>query len=440
MNTHRPFGGVPFDLLAVGCGPFNMSVLALASQVKGLRVAALERNAEFRWHPGLLFEDAKLQLSFLADLVTLVEPSHPLSFLRYLKAEKRIYPFFIRERFHPTRREYEDYLHWVLSQLDNAHFGQAVEQIEWDSARRVFSATVRDAGGIYQLEARHVLVGIGTRGETPASLRNVPASHLCHSSEYLHRQDAVRRARHVTVLGSGQSGGEVFLDLLRRESELGARIAWLTRTRSFAPLDYTKLVLEMTTPDYVRYFHALDESVRDRLVGEQWQHYKGLSSETIEEIYEVLYARRVARMPPVELRMGTAVESARMQGDRVVLSCRHRDSLESFEHTTDLVIAATGYKERKAAFLEPLLPNVVRDKAGRFKIRLDYSLAMSQPLAGQVFVANAEMHTHGVATPDLGTCAVRSATILNTVLGQVRFELPSQTAFSTFAPPPSLAL
>ncbi|MEM6730759.1 MAG: SidA/IucD/PvdA family monooxygenase, partial [Myxococcota bacterium] len=95
------------QLLAVGCGPFNLSLAALASRIPGLEFTALEATPEFRWHPGLMLDDATLQVGFLADLVSLVEPTHPLSFLAYLKDRDRMYPFYIRERFHITRLEYE---------------------------------------------------------------------------------------------------------------------------------------------------------------------------------------------------------------------------------------------------------------------------------------------------------------------------------------------
>ena len=45
----------------------------------------------------------------------------------------------------------------------------------------------------------------------------------------------------------------------------GYRLNWVTRSPRFFPLEYTKLTLEMTSPDYVDYFNALPEPVRYRL-------------------------------------------------------------------------------------------------------------------------------------------------------------------------------
>src|SRR3546814_5283706 len=56
---------------------------------------------------------------------------------------------------------------------------------------------------------------------------------------------------------------------------------WLARTPSFAPIEYSKLGLEHFTPDYTRYFHALPEPVRDKLVPAQWQLHKGIDTDKI---------------------------------------------------------------------------------------------------------------------------------------------------------------
>ncbi|HLS78975.1 MAG TPA: SidA/IucD/PvdA family monooxygenase, partial [Nocardia sp.] len=60
------------DILAIGCGPFNLGLAALAATVDDANVLVVDSADEFRWHPGLMFDEAKLQVSFLSDLVSLV--------------------------------------------------------------------------------------------------------------------------------------------------------------------------------------------------------------------------------------------------------------------------------------------------------------------------------------------------------------------------------
>ena len=426
------------DVVAVGCGPFNLGLAALASTVEGLDLVVLDSRSELRWHPGLMFDEALLQLSFLADLVTLVDPTHPLSFLAYLRDQDRLYPFYIRERFHPTRREYEDYLRWAVAKLPSVRFSHHVESMDWDAERQRFILkVVRGDGRRLHMTARDVVIGIGTEPALPGSLASLPAGKVVHTGHYLHRQQDVEAARHVTVVGSGQSGAEVALHLLQRNLAGGGAVSWLTRTVSFAPLDYTKLTLEMTTPAYVRYFHALPQPTKDRLVAEQWRHYKGISTETLEQLHDLLYRRELEQgLADVELRSGVAVEDASVNGaGQVVLRCRHLDTGGTFEHTTELVVAATGYKQRSPGFLKPMDRLLHWDEKGRYKIRLDYSVELALEVAGRIFVTHADLHSHGVAAPDLGVSAFRNATILNTVLGREAFKLPQRTAFSRFGLP-----
>lgn len=419
------------DVLAIGCGPFNLGLAALASTVDGLDLVVLEASPELRWHPGLLFEDATLQVNFLADLVTLVAPTHPLSFLAYLQDADRMYPFYVRQAFHLTRREYELYLRWAAARLPSVRFSHRVEAVHWDERRARFAVLVRRGdGAALVMRARDVVIGIGTEPSVPAALSGLSSARLLHAAEYLHRDADVRAARHVTVVGSGQSGAEVMLDLLARDLP---GLSWLTRTEAFAPLDYTKLVLEMTTPAYVRYFHGLPEARRDSLVASQWRHYKGISRETIEAIHELLYRRElVPGSGMVELRCGVSVEGAEESPGGVLLRCRHLDTGHFFEHRTALVIAATGYRQRQPTFLAPLAPLVRRDARGRYRVRLDHSIELEPTVTGRIFVAHADLHSHGVAAPDLGLCAYRNATILNTVVGREVYRLPRRTAFTRF--------
>lgn len=414
-----------FDVVAVGCGPFNLGLAALASGLDDVRLAVLDGRPELAWHRGLMFGDAMLQVSFLADLVSLVEPAHPLSFLSYLRDSDRLYQFYVREQFHPTRREYEAYLRWCASRLDSLRFGHQVDRVTWDGS--VFRIEVAQGN----VTARHLVLGVGTEPALPAAL----AGLAMHSADYLYRREDLLRHEHVTVVGSGQSGAECVLDLLRANVAGGPAVSWLTRTPSFAPLDYSKLVLEMTTPSYVDYFNGLDEPVRDRLVKDQWRHYKGISTETLDAIHDVLYEREVAGdvAAPVELRCGVEVEDAAPAPGGVELTLRHTDSGRTFSHRTGAVVAATGYRNRPLPFLADIEPLVERDTAGRWLLNRDHSVVGS--LAGRIFVSNADLHSHGVAAPDLGIGAIRNATILNAITGRECFRLPKATAFTTFAAP-----
>ena len=427
------------DLLGVGVGPFNLSLAALASGVPELAAAFLDRLPEFRWHPGLMIEGATVQVPFLADLVSLVEPAHPLSFLSYLADVERLFPFYFAERLHVDRTEYDDYLRWASKRLPTCHFDTDVAGIDYSPEHNAF---VVDTGTPNPWYAANVVLGVGSSPSVPAAVRSLvadPAALVLHSADYLDHRERLASAGDVVVIGSGQSGAEVFLDLLRRRPVGRERLRWFARTSALAPMEYSKLGLEHFTPDYTRYFHGLPEPVRTRLVDAQWQLYKGISAETMAEIHDELYRRSVhCGWPDVAITPGVEVRAARQADGRYELDLGHTQDQAARTVTADGIVLATGYAERPLEeLLGPLHERLVRDPAGRLLVDADYRVRFDPPIGGALFVQNAEMHTHGVGSPDLGLGAWRAATILNSVLDREVFRLPKRTAFTRFGLAPS---
>ncbi|GAA2077232.1 SidA/IucD/PvdA family monooxygenase [Streptomyces albiaxialis] len=434
----------PLDLVGVGVGPFNLSLAALAHGVPGLRTAFYEQRSAFRWHPGLMIEGTTLQVPFLADLVTLADPSSPWSFLRYLREEGRLFPFYVAERFHIERAEYDAYCRWVSERLPGLFFGHQVDAVRWDPERALFEVdfTQVDAGGeaeaLGRTYARNLVLGIGTAPRVPEPLRplaEAPAVPVVHSAEYLAHRERLLAAGHVTVVGSGQSGAEVFLDLLRRRPAGREGLHWLTRSPAFAPMEYSKLGLEHFTPDYTRYFHGLPERVRDRLVPEQWQLHKAVDQGTLAAVHDELYRRTVGGgWPDAVLTPGVSVRTAgRLGTTRLELHLVHEDQGERSRLTTDAVVLATGYEERSpAGMLAALDPYVRRDSAERPRVDERHRLVLDPSVSGSVFVQNAARHALGVGEPDLGLAAHRSAVIVNALAGEEVYPLPRRSAFTSF--------
>jgi lysine N6-hydroxylase len=439
-----------YDLVGVGTGPFNLSLAALGDRVPGLRTLFLDEKPGFSWHPGMLIPGTTLQVPFLADLVTLVDPTNPWSYLSYLHEHDRLFPFYFTERFHVPRREYDHYCRWVAASLPSCRGSSHVDALAWDPDRSVFRVYFTDtrSGDGHVVHARHVVLGVGTVPAVPPSLRNLLGDRVFHTADYLARRPALDGLGDVTVIGSGQSGAEALLDLLRTPPAAGAHLRWLTRSPAFAPMEYSKLGLEHFTPDYTRYFHALPEPTRDRLVPSQWQLYKAISQETIGEIYDTLYDRAFdagtagpagggagLEGAPVTLMPNVEVLAANRFPGGVELQCRHLELDRPFRLATDAVVLGTGYTSARPALLEPLTDLIDWDDRGRYRIDADYRVALRPDVTGGLFVQNAELHTHGVGAPDLGLGAHRAAVILNAIAGTTVYRLPRRTAFTAFGVP-----
>lgn len=435
----------PHDLVGIGIGPFNLSLAALADGVHGgLATAFYEQRPAFHWHPGLLIEGTTLQVPFLADLVTLADPASPWTFLNYLRSRERLFPFYFAERFHIQRAEYDAYCRWVSDNLTGLYFGHQIDAVRWNPERSLFEVdfTQLDAEGeaeaLGRAYTRHIALGIGTEPYVPEPLRplaDAPAVPVFHSADYLDHRERLLAAEHITIIGSGQSGAEVFLDLLRARPTGAEKIHWLARTEAFAPMEYSKLGLEHFTPDYSRYFHALPERTRDALVPRQWQLHKGIDADTIAAIHDELYRRTLhGGWPDAVLTPGVTVRTAgRVATTKVELHLEHTQQATRSRLTTDAVVLATGYRERPLGrMLAGLDPYMRRDAAGRLRIDDEFRLILDGSVTGSVYVQNAERHTHGIGAPDLGLAAWRSASILNSLTGKEPYPLPRRTAFTSF--------
>ncbi|MEU9973159.1 SidA/IucD/PvdA family monooxygenase [Streptomyces sp. NPDC051014] len=434
----------PRDLVGIGVGPFNLSLAALAHPLAELDAVFYEQRPGFDWHSGLLIDDATIQVPFLADLVTLADPASPWSFLNYLKSRDRLFPFYFAERFHIRRAEYDAYCRWVAGSLPGLRFSHQVDAVRWNSERDLFEVdfTRLDADGeaesLGRTYTRNVVLGVGTVPHVPDPLRplvEAPGVPVVHAADYLDHRDAFLAAEHVTVVGSGQSGAEVFLDLLRHRPAGREKLHWIGRSEAFTPMEYSKLGLEHFTPDHTRYFHALTEPVRDRLIASQGRLHRGIDSDTIAAIHDELYRRTLhGGWPDAVLTPGVQVRTAgRIATTKIELHLEHIQQGSRTRLATDAVVLATGYRERPLGrLLAGLDPYLRRDNSERPRVDERFRLVLDPSVTGSAYVQNAELHTHGVGAPDLGLAAWRSAAILNSLTGKEPYPLPARTAFTTF--------
>lgn len=426
------------DVVGVGLGPFNLGLAALLDGVDDVRGVFLDRRDGFDWHPGLLLDEAEIQVPFLADLVTLADPTSRHAFLNYLHEHDRLYRFYFHERFQILRREFQHYGAWVAGRLESCRFGRRVTAVRpHEDGGWAVEAVLAD-GTTETHRARHVVLGVGTVPTVPACASDHVAAGtttsadgtLLHSADYAPRRERLLGAPAVTVVGGGQSAAEIVLDLLRHAAPT-TRIDWVTRGLGFLSMEYGKLGLEHFTPEYVDHFHALDGVRRDALRGQQDLLYKGISSDTAGEIFDTLYRRTAAggAEPPLRYRARTEVRAIARDGEAWRLTLAHRDEDATTDLRTSAVVLATGYVAPPLP-LDPAL--IATDAAGRPDVTRDYRLRAPDGTATDLFVQNAELHSHGVGTPDLGMATYRNAVIVNRIAGREVYRTPRRTVFQRF--------
>lgn len=420
-----------YDIIGIGIGPFNLGMAALCTPLTELSAIFFDQAATFEWHPGLMLDDATLQVPFMADLVTMADPTSPYSFLNYMKASNRIYKFYIRESFFVFRREYNAYCQWVAAQLSNCRFGQRVVAISYEED--LYHVTVEDVhtSVLAVYSCRKLVLGTGTQPYIPEAIAQQSLEKLIHTSGYLHQKEELLGRHTVTIVGSGQSAAEIFRDLLP-ETRRGMQLNWISRSSRFFPLEnHAKLTLELTSPEYVDYFHGLPEDKRKQLLSTQQSLYKGINYDLINEIYNSLYSMELADgkvnvtlMANSNLKAITAAEQ-----EPYILHFNQEEQAAPFELETDYVIMATGYKYKEPPFLSAINHRIKRRPDGNFDVHRNYSIDEN---GTDIYVQNAELHTHGFVSPDLGMGAYRNAFILNQIVGKEVYAVETKIAFQQF--------
>lgn len=423
----------PYDFIAVGLGPFNLGLACLSEPIENLNGLFLDKNAKFDWHPGMMLENATLQTPFLADLVTLADPTHPLSFLNYIKKQGRIYSFYIRESFFLMRKEYNQYCQWACKQLTNIRFNSEVKNINFNESTALYDVDFIDntTGDSVTYQARKIVLGSGPSPYIPQHCESVKQQSF-HSSQYLEKKESLLNQQSITVVGSGQSAAEIFYDLLQEIDVHGYQLNWLTRSPRFFPLEYSKLTLEMTSPEYVDYFYSLPEEKRHDLISQQKHLYKGINSSLINDIYDLLYTKRLYGEVKVGLHTNTELTQASLNhgSDSIELQLYQHETEQKFSLPTSRLVLATGFQYHLPDYLSGIVGRIKWDKQGRFDVNRNYSIDTQ---GNEVFVQNVELHTHGFVTPDLGMACYRNAWLIKELTGIEHYPIENKIAFQQFS-------
>ncbi len=420
------------DFVAIGVGPFNLGLACLTAPIDELNGVFLDKADTFNWHPGMMLQDTTLQVPFMADLVTLADPTNPFSFLNYIKEKGRIYSFYIRENFLLLRNEYNQYCQWAISKLSNVYFNTEVTYVDYNERESLYIVTTKctKTHAIKIYKTKRVVLGTGTQPYIPESCKDLKGKAI-HSSQYLNYKEELQAKKSVTVLGSGQSAAEIFYDLLQEIDTQDYELNWITRSPRFFPLEYSKLTLEMTSPEYVDYFYNLPPSKRDHLNKHQKHLYKGINYDLIDAIHETLYTKRVVSDDPIKvsLRTNSELKETTLNDNTISLKLHQVEEDKYYSKDTEGLVLATGYHYNLPEFLQGVSTRILWDNKSRFDVQRNYSIDENH---SEIFVQNAELHTHGFVTPDLGMVAYRNSFIIKEMTGKEYYPIEKRIAFQQF--------
>lgn len=428
--TYTAKNGGVHDVLGVGLGPFNLSLACLMAPLTELDVVFLEQKSEFTWHEGMMIPGTTLQTNFIADLVTLVDPTSKFSYLNYCKQQGKIYQCYFHENFYLTRQEYNRYCRWAARQLENVHYCRQVTAITFDNKRECYVITATDL--LSKCEhvycARRLVVGVGSTPCLPDCVDETYQS--VHSSMYLEKKSRLQQARRITVIGSGQSGAEIYYDLLRDMDHCMYELYWITRSSHFFQMETGKFALELFTPDYANHFYSLDNEIKSDVLGYQSSLFKGINASLIAKIYDELAQKSQSEVARTYLYSNLKLTQCNRLDSQTELILDHCQTSGRYRFMSDEVVFATGYDYRIPPFMQGIVDRL-RLHDGRYRQNENYAVDM---VGNQVFIQNAGLESHGVTNPDLGMNCYRNARIINAIAQREVYYVDCNTTFQAFSP------
>lgn len=310
--------GLTSDVLVVGAGPAGLAVAACV-QREGLHSTVLERAGCVApsWHSH--YERLHLHTH---------KGSSALPFLQM----PRIYPRY------PSRQQIIDYFESYAQHFGiKPRFHQEVVGVEHDG--EMWRVTTKD----YLYTARFLVLATGY-----ARIPNRPTfpgqdtfvGDILHSSEY--RSGASYRGQRVLVVGFGNSGGEIALDLLENGAYpslsvrsptniiprdiLGVPIVSLAVPLSYLPTGFADILTRAVTS--IRYGNLAKHGLRRPRYG------------PLQQI------QRDSRIPAIDVGTVAYIKQGRIKV-YPQLSCFHREGVSFADGTVQsfgAVIMATGFK------------------------------------------------------------------------------------------------
>ncbi|MFI8037500.1 lysine N(6)-hydroxylase/L-ornithine N(5)-oxygenase family protein, partial [Acinetobacter baumannii] len=295
--------------------------------------------------------------------------------------------------------------------------------------RQLYTVRVKQPQGEMKVVTKNLVLGTGTTPITPKFCQGYP-EQIQSSADYLrHKKDYLTK-KSITIVGGGQSGAEIYYDLLSEIDQHGYQLNWLTKAPHFFSMDLGKLTLEYTSPDYTSHFYSLDEDKRDQVIGSQNALYKGIELSFVNRIYDLLYQKSLHQPIPTRMMPNCALDAVEQQSNHLNLTFKNSDINKRFKLESEVLILALGYEYKIPECLTPIRTLINWDSKGRIALNWNYSINDDNT----IFAQNIGIYSHGFTVPDLGMGCYRNAIIINTILGREVYPVEKRIAYQEFAP------
>lgn len=395
-------------LLGVGFGPSNLA-LAIALDEGGLAAVFLEQQPKFGWHLGMLLPQARMQIPFLKDLVTLRNLQSDFTFLNYLGERGRLVEFIGQHTLFPTRTEFHDYLEWAAARVAaDVRYGHRVIEISPGETGFVVRT---DPDRV--IHAATLVLATGLHPQLPAGVVETPRQW--HSHRLLGKLAELNPSgpRRFAVVGAGQSAAEVVAHL--HEAYPQAEVHAVFARYGYSSADDTPYANRIFDPSAMDDFYCADPQVRERLLDyHRSTNYSAVDPPLIDELYSREYAELVSGARRLFMHNASEVIAAQEFPDKVRLTISRLIDYSRATLDCDAVVYATGYAPMDVrCVLGELAGRYEFDPQGRPAVTRDYRLVPKAGAPGDIYLNGGVEHTHGLSSSLLSNVAVRAGEIVS---------------------------
>ncbi len=409
--------------LAIGLGPSNLSLAALANNQDDLDIHFIEKKPEFTWLEGGLLKNTTVQSSIFRDLVTLVDPTSPFSFLSYLHNEKKIYQFMSANFTNIPRYELNNYYRWAAKRLTNVSYNEWVNEIHQQNG--IFK--VHTSKRI--IKAKNIILGTGKIPFYPEHSILDISDNSFHGLMYASKDKSTFDDKKVVIVGNNQNAAEIFIDLVDKQEIIPSGVTWLSEDLLLNAEVKSPFNAELYTPAYNELSHRMSgEHLKDTVKSDA-SSINGIDKVTIDKIYHSLYETQYSGESSMKAKIlaNTVVNSQSESGNKLNLNIINKLTEKSATIEADLVIYCTGLEQKLPEFLNPIKSLFKKNESG---VVLDSNqcVQLNVDIDNKIFMLNSAVSSTQVINQHLALGAYYGAKVINSLLGYDAYDLSSDAS------------
>jgi lysine N6-hydroxylase len=404
-----------YGVIGIGFGVFNLALAAMLEENGYHDALFFDKQPELNWHGGQLLCSSELQVHYLKDLVTPVDPTSRYTFLNYLNQRGLLYQFINRKSESISRNQFQQYFRWVAQQLKCVRFGVEVGQLSYRDGLFHIAADGRS------YRARHIAVATGLKHNVPECALPLLGDHVFHVGEYTRHRHKVNGR--VVVIGGGQSGAEVVMDIL--ESVPHDQLSWLGRRMSFSQLEDNCFINDIYVPSFTEKYRTLSTTQKLQMIDRLEMSSNGINQGLLDRIYRSVFERRFFSDTKRDYRFvaGQELIGITRTDHGYGVTMRSWSDGNEWHCEADFVVLATGFSASTWSMLQDILGAAPQD----LRVGRNFEVQWAGQGQNDIFVQNGSRMCIGLADPNLSIAAWRAAMIANRILGVSRYALNPDT-------------